>query len=184
MVKSLDSKRAFIGFTRPPRKQKGKNVYRGCFIDLRTLLFALTNKAYSLKNALHDLGCQRQKIEVEDHGKITREYIDYNVNDTLSTYELYEKALELYRLYGLDKSPNRLFSPASIGKAYHEKMGVKPFFEKNPDFPKDVVGYVMNTYYGGRTEVRIRKTTVKVAYLDFLRVCTLPSISCYIWMIF
>lgn len=166
-IKSLDSKRSFIGFTRPSRKKKEKKTYHGCFIDLRTLLFALTNKAYSLKNALSELNCTSRKIKVETHGEITPEYITYNVNDVLATYELYLKALELYALYGLDKKLNRIYSPASLGKAYHDKMGVTPFFDKNPDFPREVIGHVMTTYYGGRTEVRIRKEPTRVTYLDF-----------------
>ena len=39
--------------------------------------------------------------------------------------------------------------------------------ECNPDFPKDVLGFVMSSYYGGRTEVRIRNKPVRVSYLDF-----------------
>lgn len=47
-------------------------------------------------------------------------------------------------------------------------MGVRPFVEKNPDFPKELLGNLMATYYGGRSEVRIRKEPVKVALIDFL----------------
>lgn len=168
-IKNLDSKRSFIELTTPLRKKSDKKykAYRGYFVDLKTLVFALTDRSYNLEGALKDFQCSKQKMGVEEHGHITPIYIDYNVNDMLSTYELYCKALERYRLYGLDKEPNRLYSPASIGKAYHEKIGISPFREKNPDFPKDVLGHVMNAYYGGRTEVRIRKEPVNVTYLDF-----------------
>lgn len=169
VVKSLDSKRAFISFTTPLRKnsEKKEKVYRGCFLDLRTLLFALTNQSYNLKKALQDFQCVRQKIDVEEHGQISKEYVGYNVNDTLATYELYEKAIERYSLFCLNKDPHRLYSPASIGKAILDKIGVKPFDEKNPSFPIEVKGYLMSAYYGGRVEVRIRKTPMKVTYLDF-----------------
>ena len=168
-IKSLDSKRAFISFTTPLRKksEKKRKSYRGCFIDLRTFLFALTNQSYNLKTALEDFQCQRRKIDVEMHGKITEEYIDYNINDTLATYELYEKAQERYSLFCLNKEPNRLYSPASIGKTILDKIGIRPFDEKNPDFPIEIKGYTMTAYYGGRVEVRIRKKPVKVTYLDF-----------------
>ncbi len=46
-------------------------------------------------------------------------------------------------------------------------MGIKPFLELNPTFPKNMLGWIMTTYYGGRTEVHIRKTPVKVSYIDF-----------------
>lgn len=169
-IKSRDSKKAFINLTAPYRKpserKKDRKAYRGCFIDLRTLLFALTNKSYSLKKALEDFEC-KPKIEVETHGVITEEYLDYNVNDTLTTYELYNKALERYSIFCITKEPNRLYSPASIGKAILDKIGIKPFDEKNPGFPPEITGYLMTAYYGGRVEVRIRKTPVKVTYLDF-----------------
>ncbi|MDH5463954.1 MAG: hypothetical protein OEW49_06560 [Nitrosopumilus sp.] len=44
---------------------------------------------------------------------------------------------------------------------------MKPFLEKNPDFPKEILGYLMSSYYGGRAEVRIAKKPVHVTYLDF-----------------
>jgi hypothetical protein len=142
-IKTLDSKRAFISFTTPyikeSKKKKGRKAYKGCFIDLRTFLFALTNESYNLKRALEDFQC-RPKIDVETHGNITEEYIDYNINDTLATYELYEKALERYSLFCLDIEPNKLFSPASIGKNILDKIRLRSFDEKNPEFPKEKKG--------------------------------------------
>jgi hypothetical protein len=170
IIQHKDSKRSFIQFTKPSHTNKSykkQPAYRGYFLDLKTLLFALTSRGYSLKNALEDFQCDHRKIETEEHGRITSEYVHYNVNDTLATFELYEKALERYAMYGLDKEPNQLYSPAGIGKAYLKKIGVRPFDEKNPDFPLDVKGYLMTAYYGGRVEVRIRKQPVKVSYLDF-----------------
>lgn len=169
VIKSLNTKASFIEFTKPLRKKSEKKLphYRGCFIDLKTLSFALTNESYTLEKALKDFGCTLRKTKPEGHGKVTEEYIEYNITDTLSTHELYEKAVERYRLYGLKKEAHKLYSPASIGKAFIEKMGIKPFLEKNPDFPKDILGKLMTTYFGGRTEVRIRKQPVKVSYLDF-----------------
>jgi hypothetical protein len=167
-VKNLDSKRSFIKFTTPYSKSEIKvKPYKGCFIDLKTMIFALTDRSYDLKNALIDFQCTHRKIDTEEHGRITPEYVHYNVNDTRATYELYEKAIERYSLYGLDKQPNRLYSPASIGKAYLAKIGITPFMDKNPDFPKEVLGYLMAAYYGGRTEVRTREEPVNVSYLDF-----------------
>jgi len=167
-IKSINSKAAFIEFTKPVRKknQKKKQRYKGFFLDLKTFAFALTNKSYNLDGALQDFGCKLQKTTTQ-HGKITRRYIDYNINDTKSTYELYEKCMKRYSSFLLQKDANRLYSPASIGKVYLEKIGIKPFLEKNPEFSKEVLGYIMMSYYGGRVECRIRKKPVKVTNLDF-----------------
>jgi len=167
-IKSINSKAAFIEFTKPVRKksQKKKPRYKGFFLDLKTFAFALTNKSYNLDSVLQDFGCKLQKTTTQ-HGKITGRYIDYNINDTKSTYELYEKCMNRYSSYLLQKDANKLFSPASIGKAYIEKIAIKPFLEKNPDFPKKILGYIMMSYYGGRVECRIRKRPVKVTNLDF-----------------
>ncbi len=162
-IKSINSTAAFVEFTKPVRKksQKKKQRYKGFFLDLKTFAFSLTNKSYNLDGALKDFGCKLQKTTAE-HGKITSKYIDYNVNDTKSTYGLYEKCMNRYSSYLLQKDANKLYSPASIGKAYLEKIGIQPFLEKNPDFSNEILGYIMMSYYGGRVECRIRKRPVKV----------------------
>ena len=45
---------------------------------------------------------------------------------------------------------------------------INPFLEQNPDFPSDILGYTMTTYYGGRSEVKIRKQPTKVKSVQFL----------------
>jgi hypothetical protein len=68
-------------------------------------------------------------------------------------------------------------SEASIGKAYLRQMGVLPWRQVQPEFPAHLVGLIMSTYYGGRSEVQIRREAVRVLYCDFLSmyptVCTL-----------
>ncbi|MGP6207903.1 hypothetical protein ACNF42_07760 [Cuniculiplasma sp. SKW3] len=167
-IESIDQKRSFITFTKPLRKKSDKKYgsYKGYFVDLKTFTFALTDRSYSLDSACKDFGASR-KMHTEEHGKITEEYIDYNIQDVRSTADLYDKALERYKMFNLNKEPNILYSPASIGKAYLEKMNIKPFLEQNPDFPKEILGYAMSSYYGGRTEIRIRNRPVPITYLDF-----------------
>ena len=167
-ILSIDQKRSFISFTTPLRKKSDKKYksYRGYFVDLKTFTYALTDKSHSLDSACKDFGASR-KLHIEEHGKITEEYIDYNIQDVRSTAELYDKALERYKMFNLKNEPNRLYSPASIGKAYLEKMNIKVFLEQNPDFPKEILGYTMSSYYGGRSEVRIRNRPIPVTYLDF-----------------
>ena len=167
-IQSIDQKRSFISFTTPIRKKSDKKyrAYRGYFVDLKTFTYALTDKSHSLDSACKDFGASR-KLHIEEHGKITEEYIDYNIQDVRSTAELYDKALERYKMFNLKNEPNRLYSPASIGKAYLKKMEISSFLEQNPDFPKDILGYAMSSYYGGRTEVRIKNKAIPITYLDF-----------------
>jgi len=204
-IESIDQKRSFISFTTPLRKKSDKKykTYKGYFVDLKTLTFALTDRSHTLDSACKDFGASR-KLHTEEHGKITADYIDYNIQDVRSTAELYQKSNERYKMFNLDKEPNKLYSPASIGKAYLEKMGISSFLEKNPCFieqpsrtsyniamiprndedtitianhnedntiamipRKNTLGYIMSSYYGGRTEVRIRNKPIPVTYLDF-----------------
>jgi hypothetical protein len=135
-------------------------------VDLKTLTFALTDRSHSLASACESFGVSH-KTHPEEHGKITSEYIDYNLNDVKITSELYQACLKRYEMFGLSDPVNKLYSPASIGKAYLRKIEIRPFIECNPDFPKELLGYVMSTYFGGRTEVRIRNRAIPITYLDF-----------------
>ena len=168
-IKSLDSTKAFIEFASPPRRNQRhpRQHYKGRFLDLRTLGFALTNEKLTLELACKLFQTEHQKTEIEEYGKITSESIDYNFNDILAAHDLYVKMIERYDSFHLTLPPEKAYSPASIGKQYLKQMGIKPFLEQNPDFPPEVLGYVMTTYCGGRSEVRIRKKPVKVRYMDF-----------------
>jgi len=162
-IRSLDSVRSFFGLA--PTKYSGK--VKGRFLDLRTLGFALTDKKLSLKDACELFNTQQGKVEVKQHGQITASYVDYNVNDTKITYELYTMMMTRLKEFNLDLSPEMAFSPASLGKAYLRKIGIQPFGQKNPNFQPEILGYLMTTYYGGRSEVKIRETPVRVRLMDF-----------------
>lgn len=168
-VKSLDSTKAFIEFAKPPKRNQRhkRSDYKGRFLDLRTLGFALTNEKLTLELACEGFQTAHRKTQPTGHGKIIAEYVEYNINDVLATHDVYLKMIEQYNSYHLTLPPEKAYSPASIGKQYLKQMGIKPFLEQNPDFPPEVLGQVMATYYGGRSEVRIRKKPVKVRYMDF-----------------
>ncbi len=168
IIKHIDSKRSLINFSTPYSKNYKKvNRYRGTFVDLRTLSFALTNDNHSLESACELFNVEHKKLRTEEHGKITPEYIQYNINDVFASYDLFLALKNEFSKYRLSTPLNKLLSPASIGKEYFKEMGIKPFLELNPMFPKNMLGWIMTTYYGGRTEVHIRKTPVKVSYIDF-----------------
>jgi hypothetical protein len=160
-IRSLDSTKAFIEF------ELNQVKYKGRFLDLRTFAFAITNEKMSLETASKHFNSTLRKHSAENHGKVTTDYITYNINDTLTTHALFEKMLERFNELKASIQPEKTYSPASLAKSYLDRMDIKPFLEKNPNFSKHILGYVMTTFYGGRSEVRIRKTPVNVRYMDF-----------------
>ncbi len=158
----------------------GTNSFLGNFLDLRTLSHALTDKKHTLKSACDAFKTNFKKYKSEKHGVITPQYIEYCINDVKSTHSLYLNAKKEFDTYQLDIPITRAFTPATIGKEFLKKIGVLPFFEKNPDFPFELVGKIMSGYIGGRVECKIRKTPTMVDVLDFLSmyptVCTLQNL--------
>ena len=109
-IKHIDSKRALKGFTarnKPDRvdlipegsesgEPKQGYIFRGNFLDLRTLAFALTDKGHSLESACETFLGEKLKKHVVHHGVITPEYVDYNRQDVFATCKLAIKLLEEY----------------------------------------------------------------------------------------
>jgi hypothetical protein len=192
-LKCIDSKRTLMGFTRrratdavdqiPEGSWNGQPdpgyKFPGHFLDLRTLAFALTNTSHSLASACAAVGVEGEKGQVE-LGVVTLAAIDYNRQDVALTWKLYLKLREEYRRHPIDLPITQAYSPASIGKDYLGTMGISPILERQPDFPHDILGYAMASYFGGRAEDRIRKVPVPVVYLDFLSmyptVCSLMQL--------
>jgi hypothetical protein len=181
-IKHIDSKRALKGFTgrqRPDdvdlipegsatgRPEEGY-IFRGHFLDLRTLAFALTDRGYTLAGACDAFGVEHGKQTVKRHGIVTKKYVDYNRLDVLATSELAVKLLEEYDKHPIDLQATKAYSPASIGKSYLRAMGIPPILERQPDFPKRYLGYAQSAFFGGRTSAHIRKVPVPVVYTDFL----------------
>lgn len=190
-IKHVSSRDAFIQFTgtigqltSKTNRKKGyfQPVRRGFFIDAKTLAAALTSQSHSLASLAQALGVKAQKQHTDDHGRaLTSEYIDYAMQDTQTTWECFERLQSLYELHGLElTASHNIHSEASLGKAYLRDMGVRPWRKMQPDFPDDILGNIMSAYYGGRSEVHIRKSPVQVLYCDFLSmyptVCTLMGL--------
>jgi hypothetical protein len=167
-VKPLDSKRAFLGLRKARRSEQDKERSAGRFLDPRTLGFALTNEAYSLARGCEAFAVEHGKGRVERHGTITPEYIDYCQRDVLATAELFEKLAEEFNRHPVRLDPCKAYSPAAVAKAYLREMGIVPPSVKFADVPKEILGYAMSAYYGGRAECRIRRRCVPVVYVDFL----------------
>ncbi len=181
-IKHIDSKRALKGFTArvtpdeedriPEGSMTGDPeedyVFHGHFLDLRTLAFALTDRGFTLKAACNAFGVEHGKQTVKQHGLVTKNYIDYNRRDVLATSELAVKLLEEYDKHPIDLQATKAYSPASIGKSYLRAMEIPPILERQPDFPKQYLGYAQSAFFGGRTSAHIRKVPVPVVYTDFL----------------
>jgi hypothetical protein len=181
-IKHIDSKRALKGFTARNSPDKSDLIpedsetgdpqpgykFRGHFLDLRTLAFALTDKGDSLASACKAFGVEHGKQHVDRHGEVTEDYIDYNRRDVLATAELAVKLLEEYEKHPIALQVTKAYSPASMGKGYLRTMGIRPILERQPAFPQSYIGFAQSAFFGGRTSAHIRRCAVPVVYTDFL----------------
>ena len=78
------------------------------------------------------------------------------------------KLIGEFEQHPIPLSPTHAFSPASIGKGYLRAMGIKPILQRQPNFPREYLGYAQTAFFGGRTSVHIRKVICPVVYVDFL----------------
>jgi hypothetical protein len=181
-IKHLDSAKSFIRFTNSIDEYKRKKSFKGNFLDLHTLVHALTGESHSLKSASKLFGAAQLKGTAKEHGKVTADYIDYNRQDVDATCALLQRLEEEFDLYALEIPVTKAYSPASIGKEYLRMMGVKPFAEKNHGrISNGLLGYVTSTYFGGRSEVKIRKAPTQVTVLDFLSMYPSMCILLGLW---
>jgi hypothetical protein len=156
---------------------------RGYFCDLRSLAAALYGGSHSLASLAKLLRTAAQKLEVEEHGgPLEAAYLDYLCTDVEVTWQCFERLAARYEGFGLSKTAvHSIYSEASIGKAALRQMGVRPWRIAQPDFPDALIGLIMSTYYGGRSEVRIRRRPVRVLYCDFLSMYPTVSTLMGLW---
>lgn len=175
-VKHLNPKAALIDFAKPGDQETGGGMrnrgfkvpaYRGHFVDLKTAAAALLSRRGSLDSLASHLGTRTQKHKTDEHGRLSEAYLDYGRTDVQMTWECYEDLNRRYQDHGLQRSIGRLLSEASIGKAYLQEMGIRPFLACDPTFPRDRFGEVLCAYYGGRAEVRSRRVIREVLHCDF-----------------
>ena len=60
----------------------------------------------------------------------------------------------------------KIYSEASIGKAHLRQMRLRTWREMDPDVPDWLIATIMETYYGGRTETRIRRVPMPGVHTD------------------
>ena len=190
-VRHLSARAALKQFTKPRKQFSSRGMRRrgletkprrGSFIDLKTAAAALTSRSFSLATLADFLETPHRKQSVDDHGqKLTETYVDYAVNDVQVTWECYVGLRRKFQGHGLQKTLlSQILSEAGLGKAYLREMEIASLNMTQPDFPDWLMGIIMSTYYGGRSEVHIRRIPVQVQYCDFLSmyptVCTLMGL--------
>jgi hypothetical protein len=175
-VKHLSPKAALIDFATPGDQEtaggmrnRGLKVhaYRGHFVDVKTAAAAILSGRFSLESLASHLRTHTQKHKTDEHGTLTSAYLDYARADVQVTWECYSELCRRYHDHGLERSIDRLLSEASIGKAYLQQMGIRPFMASDPTFSRERFGEILCAYYGGRAEVRNRRVIWEVLYCDF-----------------
>jgi hypothetical protein len=164
VIKPKDGKGSFFHLTASQEKQQLPQIR--C-LDLRTLAWALYSQSHSLESACKACGVQGKLIDYKPSGNVSVEEIEYNRQDVRATVELLNALRIEFDLHPIDLPPDKAYSSASIAKAYLKKMGLTEPLQKF-DIPAEVSGIAMQSYYGGRAEIRIRHTPVPVVYTDFL----------------
>lgn len=172
VVKALNSKTAIIQSMKPGKpktKTRIKNVISyppAKFLDVRTLLWALRNKSYSLKTGCKEFNIPG-KLNHKPSGKVNLEEIEYCRHDVRATVGLLNAAKKECDLHPIALRPDKMFSPASIAKSYLEELKISYPSTKvtNAD---SAYGIAMQGYFGGRAECRIRNCEMPLCPVDFM----------------
>jgi len=194
-VKHIDNKRSLMGFTArnspdqvdlipegsPSGRPQPGYRFRGHFLDLRTLAFALTDEGYSLEAACDAFGVEHRTQQAVRHGAISSQHIDDTRRDVLAMSELAAKLVGELAQHPISVPPTYAFSPASIGKGYLRAMGIKPILKRQPNFPREYLGYAQTAFFGGRNSVHIRKVVCPVVYTDFLSMYSTVNTLMGLW---
>ncbi|NPE31269.1 hypothetical protein HNV12_25600 [Methanococcoides sp. SA1] len=161
---------------------KGTNRFSGYFLDAQKLAeVLLQSKRISLEKAGQKLNTNAKKMKGIEHGKVTERYIDYLIADVETTYQVYEKLIAELDLYQINIPPTKIFSSASIGKHSLKQLGIQSFLDLNPEFPSEIIGNNMTSYFGGRCEDKIRKEPTKVTVLDFTSMYPTITMEMDLW---
>jgi hypothetical protein len=135
------------------------------FLDLRTLLFALTNQAHSLEfgSAVFGLGYRKREVSL---GVLSEELLDYVREDVAATSDLAGAALREFHRHPVPLSADRAYSSPAIGTSYFRRIGIRPPLERT-EITATQLAQSMAAFYGPRVEVRVRHVPVPVSLVDF-----------------
>lgn len=176
-VKHLSRTMALIDFASPRENPTSRGSRKrglmtskrsGFFVDVATIAAAMLSDRFTLARLCERLGTRTRKMLDAEHGAALSEaYLEYACTDVQATWECFAALRDQYAKHSLSTPLHRVLSEASVGKGYMKDMGVSPFLEKQPDFPRSLMGQIMSAYFGGRSEVRWRRTVKRVLYCDF-----------------
>ncbi|HEX4737730.1 MAG TPA: hypothetical protein VH331_09220 [Allosphingosinicella sp.] len=190
LVKHVSSSLSFMRFAllgqpdgRSHRRKGTKKPHLGGpFVDIGTLAKSLFARSFSLAGLSEHLKVPNPKLAFDEFdGPVTEAMVCYAVRDVQTTWECYSELVQRYAALEIASTPiHKVFSEASIGKGHLLDMGIVPWRKMQPDFPHEILGNIMSTYFGGRSEVRIRRELRQVILCDFLSmyptVCTLMGL--------
>jgi len=176
-VKHLNRAMALIDFATPGKNETARASRKrglktpkqsGFFVDVATVAAALLSQRFTLAKLCERLETVTRKHQDAEHGaQLTEAYLEYACADVQVTWECFVALRDQYGRHALSTPLHRVLSEASVGKAYLKDMGVTPFLDKQRDFPRSLLGLIMSAYFGGRSEVRWRRTVKRVLYCDF-----------------
>jgi hypothetical protein len=188
-VKQLNTKASFIEFSNRARIKPGDSPglkrwkrESGRFLDLRTAVWAYTNRNVSLGYAAQLYKLATPKGEANFAGPIDDAFIDYARQDVKVTTELLEAVLREAERHPVN--PCKAFSSAGVVKSYFDEMGIAGILKRQPDFDPDVLGAFTAAFYGGRAEVRVRRVPVPVRYADFTSMYPTVNALMGLWKLF
>lgn len=164
------------------RRSRRVPVRRGYFCDVRSLARALTGTPHTLASLADLLETPHRKTEGRHGEEIDDEYLAYLANDVQVTWECFCVLRRRYEGFGLSETGvANIYSEASVGKACLREMGVVPWRKQRGELAPTRVGAVMSTYFGGRSEVHIRREVRQVLYCDFLSMYPTVSALMGLW---
>lgn len=190
-IKHLSQRTALISFAATMQQRDGRGqrnrglttgIRRGHFIDVKTIAGALFARGFSLASLSKFLRIENPKLKFEDFdAPISGDMVRYAVGDVQATWECYREVAARIAKLNLSRTIlEKVYSEASIGKGYLREMGIMPWRTLQPDFPRHLLAKIMGSYFGGRSEIRIRREVRQVILCDFLSmyptVCTLMGL--------
>ena len=157
------------------------------FLDTVQLAHGLmgAQTSASMRDLCNTFDIHPRKEDVDYSGPITSEFITYACNDVKRTWLIYKRLRELFckhfssvhNEFGVATDIDKIYSEASLGKAYLKALGIVPFLEGNVkeaavlkshrDMMLTTCGIAMEAMHGARSEVRWRHEIREAMVADF-----------------
>ncbi|MGO8950083.1 MAG: hypothetical protein ACLQUY_20985 [Ktedonobacterales bacterium] len=157
--------------------KRRKRSYPGRFLDTIPFGLALRKCKSAKLEAMGEIfDAQVKKRPHPDFaGPLTEEYLDYLVGDVQAAYWLSVAEQADYQRLGLSRSPESIYSTASLAKGFQHAFGFPRTKQRrwHLDLPAcgystdDIQGFAAMSYFGGRAEVHYRARPSEVLHVDY-----------------